>query len=143
MIAFLQILAYLVLIVFLTVGGNSICKLVLNVSATKTPPEEGDKVSLRAGRTIGVLERLLIALGLIASSWEILAAVIALKTVARYAELDDQNNAEYFLIGSLTSILWAVAMTALIVLFDRAWGFDVLADLVGIFDVANAGGVTP
>ncbi|WP_228445730.1 hypothetical protein [Terricaulis silvestris] len=127
-------MAYAVLLVFLTVGGNEFCKLVLKMSATKTPPETGEKVSLRAGRTIGILERLLVFLGLIASSWEILAAVIALKTVARYAKLDDQNNAEYFLIGSLASILWAAAMTGLIVLFDRTWGFGVLVDLVGLFN---------
>jgi hypothetical protein len=135
MIAALQIAGYFVLIVFLTIGGNEFCKAVLKISATKTPPLDGEKISLRAGRTIGVLERILIALGLIASSWEILAAVIALKTVARYAKLDDQNNAEYFLIGSLASILWAATMTALIVLFDRTWGFGMLVDLVGLFDV--------
>jgi len=139
MIVALQLVCYAVLLALLTLGGNEICRLVLTISATKTPAEAGEKISLRAGRTIGVLERLLIALGLIASSWEILAAVIALKTVARYAKLDEQNNAEYFLIGSLTSILWSVAMTALIVLFDRAWGFGILADVVGIFDVSGVG----
>jgi hypothetical protein len=135
MIIALQSLGYLVLLLLLTFGGNEVCKLVLKISATKTPPEEGEKISLKAGRTIGVLERLLIFVGLIASAWEILAAVIALKTVARYAKLDDQNNAEYFLIGSLASILWAAAMTGLIVLFDRTWGFGGLADLVGLFNV--------
>jgi len=137
MIVAVQILAYVVLVLLLTFGGNEICRLVLSISATKTPPEDGEKISLRAGRTIGVLERLLIALGLIASSWEILAAVVALKTVARYAKLDDQNNAEYFLIGSLASILWAVAITGLIVLFDRSWGFALLGELLGLFSVAQ------
>ncbi len=136
MIIVLQILACAVLLVLLTIGGNEVCRLILKASATKTPPEEGEKISLKAGRTIGVLERLLIFVGLIASAWEILAAVIALKTVARYAKLDDQNNAEYFLIGSLASILWAAAMTGLIVLFDRTWGLDVLPGLIGLFDVA-------
>jgi hypothetical protein len=61
---------------------------------------------------IGILERLLIFLGLVASSWEILAGVVALKTVARYSDLDKQDKAEYFLIGSLASILWAVVVSA-------------------------------
>jgi hypothetical protein len=125
----LLIFGYLVLFALLTWGGNEICRLVLTISATKTPPEDGAKISLRAGRTIGVLERILIFIGLIASSWEILAAVVALKTVARYKELDDRNNAEYFLIGSLASILWAVTMTGLLVLFDRAWGFGLFIEL--------------
>jgi hypothetical protein len=136
MIIVLQILGYAVLLVLLTIGGNEVCKLILKASATKTPPEEGEKISLKAGRTIGILERLLIFLGLVASSWEILAAVIALKTVARYAKLDDQNNAEYFLIGSLASILWAAAMTGVIVLFDRTWGMGLLADSMALFDAA-------
>lgn len=128
MIIAAQIACYVVLAALLTFGGNEVCRLVLTLSATKTPPEEGDKISLRAGRTIGVLERLLVAFGLIASSWEILAAVIALKTVARYAKLDDQNNAEYFLIGSLASILWAVLVTGLLIVFDREWGLGLVAD---------------
>jgi hypothetical protein len=76
------------------------------------------------------LERLLIFLGLVASSWEILAGVVALKTVARYSDLDKQDKAEYFLIGSLASILWAVVITALIALYDLRWGFGVLPSFV-------------
>lgn len=134
MIIALQITGYLLLLLLLTIGGNEVCRLVLRISATKTPPEEGEKISLRAGRTIGVLERILILIGLIASSWEILAAVVALKTVARYKDLDDRNNAEYFLIGSLASILWAAAVTALLVLFDRTWGLGLFVELAGAAD---------
>ena len=128
------ILAYIALLALLTFGGTVACKLVLQWSATKAPPESGEKITLRAGRVIGILERLLIFVGLVASSWEILAGVVALKTVARYSDLDKQAKAEYFLIGSLASILWAVVMTALISLYDREWGFSVvplLVDLLG------------
>lgn len=126
MIVALQIAAYLALIYLLTFAGNTVCRYVLQLSATKTPPETGEAISLRAGRAIGVLERLLIFVGLSANSWEILAAVVALKSVARYSKLDEQNNAEYFLVGSLASIAWAVLITAAIVQFDAAWGFHVL-----------------
>jgi hypothetical protein len=127
-----QIAGYVALLVLLTYGGNAACKWVLRWSATTTPPESGQKITLRAGRVIGILERVLIFVGLVASSWEILAGVVALKTVARYSDLDKQDKAEYFLVGSLASILWAVAMTALIALYDREWGFSVLASLVGL-----------
>lgn len=138
MIAALQILGYALLLLLLTFGGNFVCKLVLRWSHTSTPPESGEKITLRAGRVIGVLERLLIFLGLVASSWEILAGVVALKTVARYSELDKQDKAEYFLIGSLASILWAVAMTAAIALFDRDFGFGLLPSLVALLGDAHA-----
>jgi hypothetical protein len=137
MILALQIAAYIALAVFLTLGGNTACKWVLRLSATQTPPETGDAISLRAGRVIGVLERLLIFVGLTASSWEILAGVVALKTVARYSKLDEQNKAEYFLIGSLTSILWAVVVTGLIAIYDRGWGLGALTMFVGLFERAG------
>ncbi len=133
MILALQIAGYVVLAALLTLGGNVACKWVLRVSATQTPPETGDAISLRAGRVIGVLERLLIFVGLTASSWEILAGVVALKTVARYSKLDEQNKAEYFLIGSLTSILWAVVVTGVIALYDRGWGLDALSLFTRLF----------
>lgn len=134
MIATLQVAAYAILLVLLTLGGNFFCKWVLRLSATQSPPETGETITLRAGRVIGVLERVLIFVGLTASSWEILAGVVALKTVARYSKLDEQNKAEYFLIGSLASILWAVIITLAIALYDRHFGFGVLVGLVDVFD---------
>jgi hypothetical protein len=127
-----QIAGYIALLALLTYGGNAACKWVLRWSATTTPPESGQKITLRAGRVIGILERVLIFVGLMASSWEILAGVVALKTVARYSDLDKQDKAEYFLVGSLASILWAVVMTALIAFYDREWGFSVLPSLVDL-----------
>jgi hypothetical protein len=134
MIVALQVAGYVALTVLLTLGGNTAVKWVLRLSATKAPPETGEAISLRAGRVIGVLERLLIFVGLTASSWEILAGVVALKTVARYSKLDEQNKAEYFLIGSLTSILWAVVVTGVIAIYDRGFGMHVLWVFVGLFD---------
>jgi len=130
MILALKIAGYVALLVLLSYGGNAACKWVLRWSATRPPPESGEKITLRAGRMIGILERLLIFVGLVASSWEILAGVVALKTVARYSDLDKQDKAEYFLIGSLASILWAVLVTALIAFYDRRWGFGVLPSFV-------------
>ncbi len=134
MIVTLQIVGYALLALLLTFGGNLACKWVLRLSATKIPAETGETITLRAGRVIGVLERLLIFVGLTASSWEILAGVVALKTVARYSKLDEQNKAEYFLIGSLASILWAVVMTALVAVYDREWGFGLLAGFKELFE---------
>lgn len=140
MILALQILGYALLLLLLTYGGNVACKWVLRWSATKPPPESGEKITLRAGRVIGILERALIFLGLVASSWEILAGVVALKTVARYSDLDKQDKAEYFLIGSLASILWAVIVTAAIAFYDRRWGLGVLESFV---DLLGNGASTP
>lgn len=73
---------------------------------------------------IGSLERLIILIGLVAGSWEIMAAVIALKTVGRFKELDERLHAEYFLIGSLASVVWAAGISLGLMWFDRHLGFD-------------------
>jgi hypothetical protein len=62
------VLGYAALLALLTFGGTAACKLVLQWSATKAPPESGEKITLRAGRIIGILERLLIFVGLVATS---------------------------------------------------------------------------
>ena len=75
---------------------------------------------------------MLVSLGVIVHHWEIIVAVIALKTVARYRELDNQITAEYFLIGSLVSLLWAVLVTVALLIFDRDVGVGFFQSLPGV-----------
>jgi hypothetical protein len=76
----------------------------------------------KVGALIGDFERGLLAFGILVGSWEVLAAIIALKTVARFKELDEKLDAEYFLVGSLFSLAWGVAVTALWIAYDRNYG---------------------
>ncbi len=133
---FLADLCFYVLSFFLiTWVGNVVCRDVLRLAnipkqPAAHPPAAGtNQTSLKAGRVIGSLERLLILIGLVAHSWEVMVAVITLKTVARYQELDKQIEAEYFLIGSLTSILWAVAVTVFVAHYDAAYGWNISSHL--------------
>ncbi len=96
-----------------------------SVTPATTAAPSRPATSARAGRMIGSLERLIIFLGLMAGSWEIIAAVIALKTVGRFKELDQQLHAEYFLIGSLASMVWATAVSLTLIWFDRHLGFNI------------------
>lgn len=104
--------------------GNQLCRLVFALATVEvsTKGHAHEKHALKAGRYIGLFERLLISLGVIVNQWEIIVAVIVLKTVARYQELDDQITAEYFLVGSLVSLLWAVLVTVALLIFDRDVG---------------------
>jgi hypothetical protein len=99
--------------------------------STPTPASQNTApaTSAGAGRMIGSLERAIILLGLAAGSWEIIAAVIALKTVGRFKELDERLQAEYFLIGSLASIVWAGLVSLALLQFDGTLGFHI-ADLL-------------
>lgn len=71
---------------------------------------------LRGGMRIGVLERLAITGGLLAGMPEVVAVVIAIKGLGRYPELRSSDHehrgraAERFIIGTLTSFLWAGAV---------------------------------
>jgi hypothetical protein len=74
---------------------------------------------LRGGAWIGGLERLGVYAALVAGWAPGLAIVLAVKGLGRYPELrnqDDTGAAERFIIGTFTSVLWAVACTALVLL---------------------------
>lgn len=98
-----------VVLVFLAFGlllyvGNFIAKKILLNRGIQS------SVPFKNGQMIGNLERLIIFIGILMQEWSLVAVVIALKTIARYKELDDQDKSEYFLIGSLFSMLWAITI---------------------------------
>jgi hypothetical protein len=64
---------------------------------------------LRGGAWIGYLERGAVAATLLAGWPEGVALVLAVKGVGRYAELRETNAPEAFIIGTLTSLLWAAS----------------------------------
>ena len=109
----------------LTSTGNWACRLLLSLTGFKDAIAGTLGSGQPAGRIIGGLERLILAAGIVAQSWEVLAAVIALKTVARFKELEHQLPAEYFLVGSLFSVLWAMLITGAWLAYDQALGLDV------------------
>jgi len=74
-------------------------------------PEPGVK---NAGRTIGYLERMIILFFLLFQQYSAIAFVLTAKSVARFKEIEsNQIRAEYYLIGTLLSVL-CVFVTALL-----------------------------
>lgn len=61
------------------------------------------------GRAIGIFERLLITMLVLAQAEAAVALVVGVKTVARYRQLDDRSFAEYYLLGTLASVSIGVA----------------------------------
>ncbi|MCB0284470.1 MAG: hypothetical protein KDF60_17935 [Calditrichaeota bacterium] len=108
--------------IFTIKEGTIIIRLVLDrMSATpkqKEAPTRRDKKEYDRGKLIGILERGLIFMLIIFNQVGAVAIIIALKSLARFKELDDKNFAEYFLIGSLLSISVAVIPAALIRIFQ-------------------------
>ncbi|MFW5911487.1 MAG: DUF3307 domain-containing protein [Halolamina sp.] len=100
---------YLSAFAFAHEGGNTIVDGVL--PADQPEPDGED---LEAGSLIGTLERWIVLLLGVAGRWEAVAIVVAAKSIARFEELKKQAFAEYFLVGTLTSVLVAFVLAILV-----------------------------
>lgn len=111
-------------------GGSPVTRRILEI-ATHGRVEEGDnggillrapsiaggsegavREVMRGGTTIGYLERIAVALGIIAGFPEAIAVVVALKGIGRFSELAAAEARERFIIGTLASLVWACVVAA-------------------------------
>jgi len=74
----------------------------------KKEKDEKDEEEYNRGKYIGILERTFIYFLVIFQQYAAIGIVLGLKSFARYKELDKRGFAEYFLIGSMLSILTAL-----------------------------------
>lgn len=84
-------------------------------AADGKPGKRGKREVLRGGWVIGYLERLAVVVAVALGRFEIVAAVIAVKGLGRFTELDTPEARERFLVGTLTSLSWAAAFGLLVV----------------------------
>ncbi|MGN6762534.1 MAG: hypothetical protein ACTHJI_14555, partial [Leifsonia sp.] len=123
-----RLLIGIVALALAVLGGGPAAQLVLALatrSTTELSPHGGILVHemtaqgvttrevLRGGMTIGLLERFAAAGTIMAGFPEGLAVLIAIKGVGRFTELEEAEARERFIIGSLTSIIWACACAGL------------------------------
>ena len=82
---------------------------------TAPPAETVSSVRiLRGGAIIGILERFAVCLAILVGEPVSIAYVVAIKGLGRFAELKATPvAAERFIIGTLTSMLWAASVAAL------------------------------
>ena len=77
-------------------------------------PAPGQRI-LRGGAIIGVLERLGVCLAILTGQPVAIAYIVAIKGLGRFAELKETPvAAERFIIGTLTSMLWAAGTAAVV-----------------------------
>jgi len=67
-----------------------------------------------SGRAIGILERILLLPLVILGEWGGIGLILAAKSLARFKELDSRPFAEYYLIGTLTSVVVATGTGLLV-----------------------------
>lgn len=77
-------------------------------ASAEPAPEFVDLIEINRGRLIGNLERLVLTIVVAAGSYAALAFLVAAKGLIRSEDLRDRDFAEYFLIGSLASVLVAL-----------------------------------
>lgn len=97
-------------------GGEHGGILVPEATATGAKSSTKTREVLRGGTWIGYLERLAVVGAIVVGHVEIVAAVIAIKGLGRFSELDAPEARERFIIGTLVSMTWAALCAALIVL---------------------------
>jgi len=103
--------------VVLLATANVLVRGVLLATGVELPQAEGE---LRGGHLIGPLERLLIYGLALAGQWTGAALIASAKSLLRFPELTREDQArihtvtEYFLLGSLTSWLVALAVAGFV-----------------------------
>ena len=99
-----------------TDGGEHGGILVPEATAAGAKSTTKKREVLRGGTWIGYLERIAVVGAIAVGRFEIIAAVIAIKGLGRFSELDAPEARERFIIGTLVSMIWAGVCGALIVL---------------------------
>lgn len=92
--------------------GNLAIRAVLEGMSLKPAGTEGvpSAAEYRRGWLIGLLERSLLFALVLGGQYGALGFVISAKALARFRNLDDQAFAEYFLVGTLLSVVLAGAV---------------------------------
>ena len=97
-------------VVAAALGGTATVPTVFAIARRRRDSTGDDPVEpLRGGLTIGVLERVAVAVSILAGWPEGIAIVLAVKGLARYPELRESHASEQFIIGTFASVLWALA----------------------------------
>jgi Protein of unknown function (DUF3307) len=105
-----KILFVLVVYVAAVFAGGYVVRYITR-SLLEKLPDTGDETHAElqnAGLYIGWLERILILMAVILRSPATIGLVLTAKSIVRYPELRSGRFAEYFLIGTLLSILLAI-----------------------------------
>lgn len=100
----------------LTFPANWLVRQVLRLTRQETTPSHN-----QAGRWIGILERLLIYVLMLAGAAAAAGLVVAAKSILRYPEISAKPatiDPEYVLVGSLASWLLAFGTGALVVVLS-------------------------
>jgi hypothetical protein len=94
---------------FNATGGSAVVEGVLDL----LPPDRMSGYP-GAGRLIGMLERTLMLFLVLYGQWAAAVLLLTAKSIARFEDLKERRFAEYYLVGTLTSLLVATVIGLLL-----------------------------
>lgn len=103
-------------VIFLMGGATHFVRGVLDAVSAK-PKRDGNQIDLpeyNRGRVIGNLERILLLAFALTGAYQAMALVVGAKGLVRWTDLKQREFAEYFLIGSLASLLLALCVALVV-----------------------------
>jgi len=98
---FVVIIGYIFCLLF----GNFFVNLIFRIINFPKEKESGVKY---AGLIIGFLERFIILTFVLLDQYSSIAFIFTAKSIARFEELKDRIFAEYYIIGTLASVSFAI-----------------------------------
>lgn len=107
----------LALLAGLLIAGNEanlVIRAVLEFLKLKPAKQNAGEIEYNRGRVIGIFERALIYAFVITGQYASIGLIMAAKAFTRFKKLDDQDFAEYVLIGTLLSAGVAMAVALLV-----------------------------
>jgi len=93
--------------VFAVLVGHYVVRAILKLCPL-SDASSTDAGLKRAGAVIGIIERIFVMTLVLLGQYATIAFVFAAKSIVRFGEAKDRKFAEYYLIGTMTSILFAL-----------------------------------
>ena len=104
---YLYLIIYAVSLFFGVFGGSFLVRYVLK--PFKGAAEELGGLD-EAGEWIGRFERAIVILLVFVEAYNAIGLIIAAKSIARFRKLSERQTAEYYLVGTLASTSFAIAV---------------------------------
>ncbi len=99
-------------------GAGHVVLSDLHINFENEAPKINEGPDIHAGKWIGILERLAILILIPLNQWAAVGLLLTAKSIARHSKMNEARYAEYFLIGTLLSLIIAVVGGLLI---SRIW----------------------
>ncbi|MBU0520147.1 hypothetical protein KJ564_14565 [bacterium] len=99
----MTLIVYSLAYIFTIIIGHYFVRLMLSPYRS-----DADSGLAGAGTQIGILERIMALTFVLLGEYNAIVLIFTAKSIARFEELKDRQFAEYYLIGTLASILFAL-----------------------------------